>query len=151
MDQEINKILKCIDEISEKGIKSKFSEEFQISVGKQAKVVAEYLGITSERQSIWFAILFSMSLQRSAIDLEYISRYLNTTVLEILQYHTDLGELVRRKILRKEKPDRRRRNNPDRLTSLCIYVPSDIIISLTNGISKLPPLLRVKHQNGKQT
>ncbi|MDO9255691.1 MAG: hypothetical protein Q7U54_09275 [Bacteroidales bacterium] len=40
MEQEINKILKCIDEISEKGIKSKFSEEFQKSVGKQARVVA---------------------------------------------------------------------------------------------------------------
>jgi len=131
MEQEINKILKCIDEISEKGIKSKFSEEFQKSVFKQAKVVAEYLGTTSERQSIWFAILFSMSLQRSAIDLEDISRYLNTTVLKILQYHTDLDELVKRKILRKEKPDRRPRNNPDRLTSLCIYVPIDIIIPLT--------------------
>jgi len=58
MEQEINKILKCIDEISEKGLKSKFSEEFQKSVVKQAKVVAEYLGITSERQSIWFAIQF---------------------------------------------------------------------------------------------
>jgi hypothetical protein len=139
MEQEINKILKCIDDISEKGLKSKLSEEFQKSVAKQAKVVAEYLGITSERQSIWFAILFSMSLQRSAIDLEDISRYLNTTVLKILQYQIDLDELVRRKILRKEKPDRRRRNNPDRLTSLCIYVPSDIIISLTNGITKLPP------------
>lgn len=90
MEQEINKILKCIDEISEKGLKSKFSEEFQKSVIKQAKIVAEYLGITSERQSIWFAILFSMSLQRSAIDLEDISRYLSTTVLKILQYHTDL-------------------------------------------------------------
>jgi hypothetical protein len=78
-----------------------------------------------------------MSLQRSAIDLEDISRYLNTTVLKILQYHTDLDELVRRKMLRKEKPDRRR-SNPDRLTSLCLYVPSDIIISLTNGITKLP-------------
>ena len=139
MEQEINKILKCIDEISEKGLKSKFSEEFQKSVVKQAKIVAEYLGINSERQSIWFAILFSMSLQRSAIDLEDISRYLNTTVLKILQYQIDLDELVRRKILRKEKPDRRRRNNPDRLTSLCIYVPSDIIISLSNGITKLPP------------
>jgi hypothetical protein len=65
--------------------KSKFSEEFHKSVGKQAVVVAEYLGITSARQSIWIAILFS--IQRSAIVLEDISRYLNTTVLKILQYH----------------------------------------------------------------
>ena len=45
MEQEINKILKCIDEISEKASKSKFSEDFQKSVIKQAKVVDEYLGV----------------------------------------------------------------------------------------------------------
>jgi AAA+ superfamily predicted ATPase len=138
MEEEINKILRCIDEISEKGLKSKFSEEFQKSVSKQSKVVSEYLGITSERQSIWFSILFSMSLQRSSIDLEDISRYLNTTIVKILQYQVDFDQLVKLKVLRREKPDRRRRNNPDRLTSLCLYVPSDIIISLTNGDKKLP-------------
>jgi AAA+ superfamily predicted ATPase len=138
MEEEINKILNCIDFISDNGLKSKFSVEFQNSVSKQSKVVSEYLGITSERQSIWFSILFSMSLQRSSIDLEDISRYLNTTIVKILQYQVDFDQLVKLKVLRREKPDRRRRNNPDRLTSLCLYVPSDIIISLTNGDKKLP-------------
>ena len=138
MEQELNELLKCIDKISVKGYKSKFSEVFQKSVSEESQKVCEYLGITSERQSILWSILFSMTVQKnSSIDLEDFSMYLNTSMLKILLYQSDFDELVKRKLLRRKKSSRRRRNS-DSLNYMNLFVPNDIIVSLVNGEMTLP-------------
>ena len=138
MEQEFNEILKCIDKISVKGYKSKFTEVYQKSVSEQSQRVCEYLGITSERQSILWSILFSMTVQKnSSIDLEDMSMYLNTSMLKILLYQSDFDELVKKKLLRRKKSSRRRRNS-ESLNYLNLFVPNDIIVSLINGEMTLP-------------
>jgi len=138
MEKEINLILKSIDTISNKGYKSKFTETYQTSVSKQSQIVSEYLGVESERQSILWSILFSMTISKnSSIDLDEFSSYLNTSILKILLYQSDFDELVKRKLLKRHKPSRRRRNT-ESLNYMNLYVPNDIIISLVNGETTLP-------------
>ncbi len=133
MDQEINEVIKCIDLISQKGLKSKFSDQFQKSVSQESQVVCKYLGIQSERQSILWSILLSMSLQKnSSIDLDDVSSFLNTSILKVFLYQKDFDELVKRKLLRRQKPSRRRRNT-ESLNYLNLFVPNNIIYSVVNG------------------
>jgi hypothetical protein len=140
MEKEINEILKCIDEISTKGRHSEFSEEFQTSVSEQSKIVSNYLEITSERQSILWSLLFSMSIQKNccSIDLDDFSSFLDTTVIKVLLYQKDFDELVKRKLLRRHKGIRRRRRSTESLNYMNLFVPNDIIESLVNGETTLP-------------
>lgn len=133
MGQEINEVIKSIDIIFTKGHKSKLSETFQKSVSKESQVVSKYLGIQSEIQSILWSILFSMTIQKnSSVDLDDFSSFLNTSVLRVFLYQKEFDELVRKKLLQKTKPTRRRRNN-ESLNYLNLYVPNDIIYSVING------------------
>jgi broad-specificity NMP kinase len=135
MNQDVkeNQVIKAIDNIFQKGHKSKFSESFQKSVSKEAQVICEYLGINSENQAICFGILFGMSIQKnSSIDFDDLSSYLNTSVLRVFLLQNTFDELIKKKLLQKPKPSRRRRNN-ESLNYLNLYVPSDLVYAVVNG------------------
>ena len=130
---EGNQVIKAIDIIFQKGHKSKFSESFQSSVSKEAQVICEYLGIESETQSLFWAMLFGMGVQsNSSIDLDAFSLYLNTTVLRVFQFQKDFDALVKRKLVQRQKPTKRRRNT-ESLNYLNLYVPGDIVYNVVNG------------------
>lgn len=135
---EVNHLLECIEKICESTHNaSKIKDEKLNSVSSHTKEVAQYLNCT-DRQAFFFSILFSLSLQRVEIDLEDIASYLKCSILTIFKHIADFDELVRLKVLRKSKAERRRRRCPDRLDSLKFYVPVYIIQSISNGDEKLP-------------
>lgn len=140
MDQEkeTNRIVSTIDLITRKAHKSKFSDTFQKAISLPAQEVASYLGIKSERQSIIFSILFSLSLSRVNVDLEDLTNFLDCSILTVLKHLPDIDELVKLKIIRKDKHERRRRRVPDRLNTLRLYVPQDIVESILKGGTSLP-------------
>jgi AAA+ superfamily predicted ATPase len=72
------------------------------------------------------------------MDLEDIASYLKCAILSVFKYINDFDELVKLKVLRKAKSERRRRRCPDRLDSMKFYVPVYIIQSISNGDEKLP-------------
>ena len=130
---EGNQVIKAIDIIFQKGHKSKFSESFQNSVSKEAQVICEYLGIESETQSLFWAMLFGMGVQsNSSIDLDAFSLYLNTTVLRVFQFQKEFDCLVKRKLVQRQKPSKRRRNT-ESLNYLNLYVPGDIVFNVVNN------------------
>lgn len=133
-----NTLIEHIDLITRKGHHSKFSDNFQKSVSESAQFVSTYLGITSERQSIWFSILLSLSL-RTNVDLDDLTNFLECSILNVMKYMEDIDELVKRKIIRRDKHERRRRRGPDRLNSIRIIVPDDVVQSVLRGDSTLPP------------
>lgn len=133
----VNHLLECIEKISETAHVSKFTVTKEKSVSIYTKDLASYLGST-ERQAYWFAILFSISLHRSEIDLEDISSFLKCSILTVFKFINDFDELVRLKVLRKSKGDRRRRRCPDRLDNLQFYIPTYIIQSISAGEKQLP-------------
>jgi len=135
---EVNHLLECIEKICESTHHGgKFSDEKVNSDSPYLKDLSQYLNCTC-RQAFFFAILFSISLQRTEIDLDDISGYLKCSILSVFKYINDFDELVRLKILRKSKSERRRRKCPDRLDSMKFYVPVYIIQSISNGETKLP-------------
>jgi len=135
---EVNHLLECIEKICESTHNAaKLKDEKLNSVSPYTKEVAQYLNCT-DRQAFFFSILFSLSLQRVEIELEDIASYLKCSILTIFKYIADFDELVRLKVLRKAKSERRRRRCPDRLDSLKFYVPVYIIQSISNGDEKLP-------------
>ena len=140
MDQEkeTNQLIENIDLITRKAHHSKFSDTFLKSISRPAQSVASYLGITSERQAIWFSILLSLSVQRVNVDLDDLTSFLACSVLSVVKYLPDFDELVKLKILRRDKHDRRRRQVPDRLNTLRLFVPQDIIESVLRGDTALP-------------
>ena len=132
---EENPVIKAIDSVFTKGQKSKFSETFQNSVSKEAQVICEYLGIESKEknQALFWAMLFGMGIQsNSSIDLDAFSLYLNTTVLRVFQFQKDFDALVKRKLVQRQKPTKRRRNT-ESLNYLNLYVPGDIVYNVVNG------------------
>ena len=132
---EGNQVIKAIDTVFTKGQKSKFSESFQNSVSKEAQVICEYLGIDlkEKNQAIFWAMLFGMGIQsNSSIDLDAFSMYLNTTVLRVFQFQKDFDALVKRKLVQRQKPSKRRRNT-ESLNYLNLYVPGDIVFNVVNG------------------
>jgi hypothetical protein len=132
---EGNQVIKAIDSVFTKGQKSKFSESFQNSVSKEAQVICEYLGIDlkEKNQAIFWAMLFGMGIQsNSSIDLDAFSMYLNTTVLRVFQFQKDFDALVKRKLVQRQKPTKRRRNT-ESLNYLNLYVPGDIVFNVVNG------------------
>jgi len=141
MDQEkeANQVIENIDLITRKAHRSKFSDTFQNAISRPAQVVATYLGIKSERQSIIFSILFTLSLSRTNVDLEDLTNFLECSILAVVKYLPDIDELVKLKIIRKDKHDRRRRRVPDRLNTLHLYIPQDIIDSILRNEASLPP------------
>ncbi|MEI7491324.1 MAG: ATP-binding protein [Bacteroidota bacterium] len=135
MSQEIegNQVIKAIDTIYQKGNKSKFSPHFQQSVAKESKIICEYLGIESTTQSIFWAILFSMSIEKnSSIDIDDFSMYLGITVLRVFTFQSHFDELVKRKLILRQKTSRRRRCS-ESLNYLSLYVPGDIIHCVVTG------------------
>ena len=139
---EVNHLLECIEKICETAHSSKLTETTQKSISIYTKDLAQYLGST-ERQAFWFSILFSISLHRPEIDLEDIASYLKCSILAVFKYIEDFDELVKLKVLRKSKADRRRRKCPDRLDTLQFYVPTYIIQSISNGDKQLPTRQKV--------
>lgn len=131
---EENQVIQAIDNIFQKSNKSKFTEQFQKSVSKESQIVGQYLGIESSTQVILWSIIFSMSIQKnSTIDVDDFSVYLNISVLRAFSYSKELDELVKRKLLRRQKPHRRRRGN-ECLNYLSLYVPNEIPYNLVNGL-----------------
>jgi AAA+ superfamily predicted ATPase len=138
----VNHLLECIERISETAHSSKFTDETQKAVSVYVKELATYLGST-ERQARWFAILFSISLHRPEIDLEDISSYLQCSILTVFKYINDFDELIRLRVIRKSKSDRRRKRCPDRLDNLQFYIPTYIIQSISAGDKHLPTRQKV--------
>ena len=135
---EVNRLIDCIEKINEKlRYANKSIETKMDSVSVYAKEVANYLGST-ERQACYFSILFSISLCRTEVDLDDIASFLKCPMLSVFKYMSDFDELVKLKVLRKSKVDRRRRRVPDRLDELKFYVPAHIIKSISEGDTKLP-------------
>ena len=141
MDQEkeANQVIENIDLITRKAHHSKLSDTFQKAISRPAQAVATYLGIKSERQSIIFSILFTLSLSRPNVDLDDMTTFLECSILSVVKYLPDIDELVNLKIIRKDKHDRRRRRVPDRLNTLHLYIPQDIIDSILRNEASLPP------------
>ena len=78
-------------------------------------------------------MLFGMGVQsNSSIDLDAFSLYLNTTVLRVFQFQKDFDALVKRKLVQRQKPTKRRRNT-ESLNYLNLYVPGDIVYNVVNG------------------
>ncbi len=138
----VNHLLECIEKISETAQSSKFTDETQKNVSVYTKDLATYLGST-ERQARWFAILFSISLHRPEIDLEDIASYLQCSILTAFKYINDFDELIRLRVIRKSKSDRRRKRCPDRLDSMQFYIPTYIIQSISAGEKHLPTRQKV--------
>ena len=135
---DINHLLECIEKISETAHHAaKLTDAKMNSCNSHTKDIAKYLKCT-ERQAFWFSILFAINLHRPEIDLEDISQYLKCSILSVFKYIDDLEQLVKLKVLRKSKSDRRRRRCPDRLDNLQFYIPTYIIQSIVNGDTKLP-------------
>lgn len=131
---EENQVIQAIDTIYRKSNKSQFSDQLQKAVLKESQIVGQYLGIESSTQVILWSIIFSMSIQKnSTIDVDDFSVYLNISVLRAFSYSKDLDELVKRKLLRRQKPHRRRRGN-ECLNYLSLYVPNEIPYNLVNGL-----------------
>ena len=65
MNQDVqeNQVIKAIDIVFQRGQKSKFSESFQKSVTKETNIISQYLGIESETQALFWAMLFGMAIQ----------------------------------------------------------------------------------------
>jgi len=137
-EKETNQLIENIDLITRKAHHSKFSDTFQKAISRPAQAVATYLGITSERQAIWFSILLSLSVQRVNVDLEDLTSFLACSALSVVKYLPDFDELVKLKVIRRDKHDRRRRQVPDRLNTLRLFVPQDIIESVLKGDTSLP-------------
>ena len=132
-DFKENEVIKAIDTIYQRGNKSKFSPHFQQSVAKESKIICEYLGIESTTQSIFWAILFSMSIEKnSSIDIDDFSMYLGITVLRVFTFQSHFDELVKRKFILRQKTSRRRRCS-ESLNYLSLYVPGDIIHCVVTG------------------
>jgi len=144
MDQEkdINPLVESIDLITRKAYKSKFSDTFQKAISRPAQNVASYLGITSERQSIWFSILFSQSMHHVNVDLDDITTFLGCSILSVVKFLPDFDELVKLKILRRDKQEKRRRRVPDRFSTLRFFVPQDIVESVLKGEPNLPKRMK---------
>jgi len=135
---EVNHLLECIEKICDSVHHStKFNFEKLNTTTTYTKDISKFLHCT-DRQAFLFSILFSLSLQRVEIDIEDIASYLKCSILTIFKHIADFDELVRLKVLRKSKTERRRRRCPDRLDSLKFYVPVYIIQSISNGDEKLP-------------
>ena len=135
MNQDVkeNQVIKAIDIVFQRGHKSKFSESFQKSVTKEAKIISQYLGIESETQALFWAMLFGMGIQcNSSLDIDTFSQYLNVSVLRAFQFTKDLDSLVKRKLLQKQKSTRRKRG-VESLNYLNFYVPSDLVYAVVNG------------------
>ncbi|MCK9421834.1 MAG: hypothetical protein M0Q38_04495 [Bacteroidales bacterium] len=141
MDQEkeANQLIENIDLITHKAHRSKFSDTFQKALSRPAQIVAAYLKIKSERQSIIFSILFSLSLFRINVDLDDLTTFLGCSILSVVKYLPDIDELVKLKIIRKDKHGRKRRRVPDRINTLRLFVPQDVIDSILRGDASLPP------------
>ncbi len=132
-DIKENKVLTAVDTIFQKGHKSKLSESFQHSVSTETEIIKDYLGIESERQAMFWSMLFGMTIQSNAsIDLETFSSYLNTTVLRVFVFQKDFDELVKRKLLYRQKSTRRRRGG-ESLAYLNLAIPLDMIYSVVNN------------------
>jgi AAA+ superfamily predicted ATPase len=133
MGQEINEVINSIDFIFSKGQKSGLTPKFFEQVSKESKVVSQYLGIESDIQSTLWSVVFSISISKnSSIDLDDFSSYFNTSVLRIFLYQKEFDELVKKKLLQKTKPSRRRRNN-ESLNYTNLFVPNDLIYSVISG------------------
>jgi AAA+ superfamily predicted ATPase len=142
MDQEKETIqlVESIDLITRKAYHSKLSYTFQKAISEPAQIVGGYLGIQSERQSIFFSVIFSLSIQRVSVDLDDLSTFLGCSILYVVKYLPDIDELVNLKILRRDKQEnkRRRRSVPDRLATIRIFVPTDIVDSVLHNETLLP-------------
>jgi len=135
---EVNHILFCIEKICENTRRpAKYNDDKLNVENDYTKEVAQFLNC-SDRQACFFSIMFSISLQRPEIDLDDISTFLKCSILSVFKYINDFDELVKLKLIRKSKSDRRRRRCPDRLDSLKFYVPTHIIQSIANGDKQLP-------------
>jgi hypothetical protein len=85
-DIKQNQVLSAIDAIFRKGLKSKFTETYIHSVKKEAEIVAKYLNIESEQDSVLWGMLLGMGVQsNSSIDIDTLSQYLNVPVLQAFQ------------------------------------------------------------------
>lgn len=138
MEQKMNQILVCVDEIAEISHGSKLSEKFFDSVGKQTDVVKQYLGVESSKLAVYWSILLNLTILNSSSDLNDISRFLNSSMIKILSIVPEFEELVKLKLLRKDRTSEHRRRRNVELNSLKYFVPTDIIISLTKGEMTLP-------------
>ena len=136
-ETEVNHLLECIEKIYEAAHSSKLKDFPHDSITPYTKDLAKYLGST-ERQAFWFAIMFSISLSHTEIDLESIATYLRCSILTVFKYINLFDELVKLKVLKKSKSDRRRRRAPERMDNIRFYVPTNIIKSISDGETQLP-------------
>jgi hypothetical protein len=68
----------------------------------------------------------------SSISLDTYSNYLNTSILRVLLFQKDFEELIRRKLLSRQKTSRRRRGG-ECLPFLNLSIPVDLIYSVVNN------------------
>jgi AAA+ superfamily predicted ATPase len=137
-----NPVLSAVDTIFSKGHRSKFSDTYQKSVLKEAQVICDYLGIDSLNQAMAWGMLFGMGVQsNSALDIDQFSNYLNVTVIRAFQFSKELDSLAKRKLLQKQKGNRRRRGG-ESLQYLNFFVPGDIVQAVVSG-EPLPPRRQV--------
>jgi AAA+ superfamily predicted ATPase len=139
MENGLNEILYCVDQISQKSHGSKLSVQFFKSVTKQSLEVSKYLGTDSNRLSVLWSIFFGLSIQNSSVDFDDFARYTNLSIVKVMSFASEFEQLVYMKLLRQDRSsDRRRRKMSERLTAIKYFVPADIILSLTRGETTIP-------------
>lgn len=132
-DIKENPVLSSIDAVFQKCHKCKLSSSITHTISNETQLIKNYLGIESDRQAMFWAMLFGMTIQsNSSIDLDTFSNYLNTTVLRVFVYQKDFDELVKRKLLFRQKSSRRRRGG-ESLNYLNLAIPTDLIYAVVNN------------------
>jgi hypothetical protein len=138
-DYRDSPIITCIQQIAEEARASKLSLDFQKKVSIQAKRVAEFLGC-SEFQAILFSIIFNLNF-RSVTDLSDIAQFVDTSIIQIVNYLKEVEILVQLKILRSNRgsDNRRRRRTSTTLNCIEYYVNKAVFQSVINNDQKYCP------------
>ncbi len=95
-----------------------------------ADILAQELECTTN-QAVLFSIVFDLSFESGNITVSSVASYLKCPVLLLARHTTDLEELTRKKLLRKEKAERSRYRSGNDLTRYC--VPAGLIETICTG------------------
>ena len=124
--------IEYIDRISNKAKECELSDAFFKDVQPDTTNLASFLEC-SERQSIWFSLVFIMNFRTQSVDFDDLANYLGTSVISVLKYLEDFEVLTQKKLLKKDNSVKRRRRSVERLDTMRFYVLPEVMRDIADG------------------
>ena len=120
-------VLNAIIQISETTKNSRMEEDKLSPVREEIARLADYLQV-NKTQALFFAVIFSVTYEKSDADVDEIADHFNVSSLRILTYHKELEDMIDKDIL--EGKARRRRGRNMHLSKKYYVVPNQLIQSI---------------------